>query len=94
MAKRKYWVNPDRTLEHDGQRVEGGKPITLDEETATPLLTAGILLEDEPVEEVKATLEEVTKELEEAKKEITRLTKELEAAKKKFVKEVSPQTQG
>lgn len=83
MAKKKFWVDPNRVLEHDGKRVEGGQPLELEEAVARPLLEAGILLKDEPVEEVKASLEEVNRELAAARQEIARLTEELKALKKK-----------
>lgn len=66
MAKKRFWVEPSRTLEHDGVRVEGGQPIQLDEDVAKLLLEAGILLSDAPGEGVNASLEETDRTLEKA----------------------------
>lgn len=43
MAKKTYIANWQ--LDHDGQTIEAGKPVTMDEKIAQPLLDCGVLSE-------------------------------------------------
>ena len=43
--KKRYRVEPSRTLLHNGEYYEGGQTVLLDEDAARPLLELGAILE-------------------------------------------------
>lgn len=91
MAKKTYYVDSERTLNHDGVMVEGGQKIEMDDkdEATQSLLAAGIIHATKPVEEVfadAAELEQRVIVLEAANADLANqlvaATKKLEAATK------------
>ena len=88
MANKSYYVDPDRTLTHDGETFDGGSKISLDpDDTNTiALLEGGIISEKRPLKIVIADLETVTKERDDLKTQLETVTKERDDLKTKYVK--------
>jgi hypothetical protein len=88
MANKTYYVDPERTLTHDGNTFNGGAKITLDpEDTNTvALLEGGIISEKRPLKIVVADLEAITKERDDLKTQLEAITSERDDLKLKYVK--------
>ena len=85
MAKKTFFVDPNRQLNHDGLVVNGGDPIELDDskEAVKALLEQGVILIDKPEEVLKADLADLQQTVADQAAEIAELKKKLENTTKK-----------